>query len=601
MNEVTSLVLRRMRKPLILIVSVYSIAIAGLIFIPGLDDQGNVWHMDIFHAFYFVSYTATTIGFGELPYPLTEAQRLWTLLIIYLTVTSWFYALGTVVSLIQNKNFQNVVKESSFKRDIRNIHRPYYVVCGIGETGKAVIDALLEEHFGAVVIEQKEDISERTLSDTLEYVPHLTANAANPEALELAGVQQSKCHGVIALTSSDEANLKIAITSKLLHPNINVVCRSEYKEHEDNMLSFGTNHIINPFESFASIFKMALHSPSMHLIYEWLTGSSEISLSTPINIKQGHWILLGYGRFGQQLHKVLRENNIRTVVIDPKEKTNNIFINSRNSEDSFIVGTGTDAETLTAAGIDSAAGIIAGSDNDSNNLSIIMTARQLNKHVFVVGRQNYKSNAILYSKINEHYDKELQRVQEDIFDIAHIVVQPSEIIARKVRAILIAPLLVDFINNSLDKDEEWANITISRLSAVIGDNPPHIWTVTISKEKTPAVAHALGYGRSILLKHIIQDSVDHEKALPCVPLLLKRGDDIQLLPDEQTEIRAFDQILFCGIRDIKYAMTSTLTDLSTLNYVMTSKNEPQSYVWKKISRHLLKEERRATPRHKPHR
>ena len=596
MNEVTSLVLRRMRKPLILIVSVYSVAIVVLTFIPGMDDNGNVWYMDIFHAFYFVSYTATTIGFGEIPYPLTEGQRLWSLLIIYLTVISWFYALGTVVALIQNKNFQSVAKESAFKRDIKNMHRPYYIVCGLGETGKAVIDALLEEHFGAVVIEKKEDISERSLSDSLEYVPHLTADASDPGIIEKAGVQLSKCHGVIALTSSDETNLKIAISSKLLHQNINVVCRSEYKEHEENMLSFGTNHIINPFDSFASIFRMALHSPSMHLIYEWLTGSSEISLSTPIDIKEGHWILLGYGRFGQQLHEALKENNIRTVVIDPKSKTKNIFENNRHPDDSFIIGTGTDAETLTAAGIDAAAGIIAGSDNDSNNLSIIMTARQLNKHVFIIGRQNFKNNAVLYEKINEHYDKELHRDEENIFSIAHITVQPSEIIARKIRAILIAPLLVDFINHSLHKDEEWANITISRLSAVIGDNPPYIWTVNINKEGTPAVAQALGFGRSILLKHIVQDPVDLSRPLPCVPLLLKRGDDIQLLPNEQTEIKAFDQLLFCGLRKVKYAMSPTLVDLSILNYVMTSKNEPQSYLWKKITRYLQKEERRVSPR-----
>ncbi len=104
MNDVTSLILRRMRTPLILIVLVYSLAIVGLLLIPGVDDKGNVWHMSIFHAFYFVSFTATTIGFGEIPFPLTDAQRLWTVLIVYLTVIGWFYALGTVISLIQDKN-----------------------------------------------------------------------------------------------------------------------------------------------------------------------------------------------------------------------------------------------------------------------------------------------------------------------------------------------------------------------------------------------------------------------------------------------------------------------------------------------------------------
>lgn len=598
MNDVTSLVLRRMRTPLILIVLVYSIAIVGLLLIPGVDDKGNVWHMSIFHAFYFVSFTATTIGFGEIPYPLTDAQRLWTVLIVYITVISWFYALGTVIALIQDKNFKAVVKKSAFKRDIKNIHRPYYVVCGYGETGKAVVNALLDEHFGVVVIELKDDISDQGLSNTLEFVPSITADASDPANLRLAGVHQDKCRGVIAVTASDETNLHIAIGSKLLHPDVTVVCRSAFKEHEDNMLSFGTDHIINPFESFASIFSMALHSPSMHLIYEWLTGAPSTSLSSPLNIPEGHWILSGYGRFGQQIHQELLSKNIHTVIIDPNEVTKRAI--SSNSGDEFIIGTGTDAKTLTLAGIDTAAGVIAGTDNDSNNLSIIMTARQLNQSVFVVSRQNFKTNELLYSKINEHYHASTNKAEDDLATLAHLVMQPSEIIARRIRAILIAPLLIDFIKLALHENQEWANITISRLSAVIGENPPNLWTVKITKESAAAIILGLGYGRRIQLKHIMQDPLLNTRTLPCVALLLKRGDVFTLLPDEGTELTAFDQILFCGLRKVKHNMSLTLTDFSTLNYVMTFKNEPQSYVWKTITRFMQKQDRRTTTRQKHH-
>jgi len=595
MNEVTSLILRRMRAPLILIVSVYSLSIFVMTLIPGLDDQGNVWYMSIYHAFYFVSYTATTIGFGEIPYPLTNGQRLWSIVIIYMTVISWFYALGTVVTLIQDKTFQAVSKESAFKRDIKNMHRPYYVVCGFGETGKAVVNALLDEHFSAVVIEKQEDISDRGLHDTLEYVPNLAADASDPASLEMAGVAQTKCRGVIAVTASDETNLKIAISSKLLHPDVTVVCRSEHKEHESNMLSFGTDHIINPFESFTNIFNMALHSPSMHLIYEWLTGASHTSLSSPIDIKSGHWILCGYGRLGQQLHNELRKKNIRAVIIDPNKEKRNTFEKENKTSDEFILGTGTDAPELTQAGIQTAAGIIAGTDNDSNNLSIIMTARQLNKDIFVVGRQNFIANNILYSKINEHY-RTLSNNKNEIASLAHLIMHPSEVIARKIRAILIAPLLVDFIQQALHEEHEWANITISRLSAVIGDSPPYIWTITIAKDKSPAVAQALGYGRRIKLKHITRNPVDHNRSLACMALLLKRGDKLMLLPEDNIELKAFDQILFCGLRKVKHAMSPTLKDLSILNYVMTSKNEPQSYLWKKISQLMHKPNRRSSRR-----
>jgi hypothetical protein len=69
-----------------------------------------------------------------------------------------------------------------------------------------------------------------------------------------------------------------------------------------------------------------------------------------------------------------------------------------------------------------------------------------------------------------------------------------------------------------------------------------------------------------------------------------------LLPEDNTELKAFDQLLFCGLRKVKYTMSASLTDLTSLNYVMTSKNEPQSLLWKKISHLTRKEDRRSSPR-----
>ena len=67
------LVLRRMRTPLIVLIAIYAISVLGLTLIPGQDADGKPWSMGFFHAFYFMSYTATTIGFGEIPHAFTDA------------------------------------------------------------------------------------------------------------------------------------------------------------------------------------------------------------------------------------------------------------------------------------------------------------------------------------------------------------------------------------------------------------------------------------------------------------------------------------------------------------------------------------------------
>lgn len=567
-----------MRAPFLLLIVVYSLAMIVMTMIPGVDDKGNPWHMSLFHAFYFVTFTATTIGFGEIPYPLTDGQRLWVIVTVYMTVISWFYALGMVIALLQDKSFREAVTRSRFIRSVKAIHQPFYLICGYGETGKAVVQALTEENYQAVVLEKHEENLNHLNTDQLQvFVPGITGDASEPSNLKQAGIKHVMCRGVIAVTASDETNLKIAITSKLLHPEIKVACRSELKDFEENMLSFGTEHIVNPFESFSDIFDMLLQSSSLHLLYDWLTGAPNTKLTDPLYLKEGTWVLCGYGRLGQELHKHLRTHKIPAYIIDPDESLNEKF---RDEDDyHFIAGSGVDAATLLKAGAETAVGIIAGTDNDSNNLSIIMTAKTLNEDIFVVARQNTYNNQMLYASTK-----------------ASLIMYPREIIARKIRALYVTPLIINFLNQARQCDKEWANVTISRLIAVVGDSRPHVWTVTVNEEAAPAMFHALDRGRSIQLAHLTQDPGDRTVTLQCVPLLHIRGSEEKLLPYGHQSIQKYDQILFCGSHEVKNNMYWTLKVMRSLNYVMTQSEEPESYIWRKIHRLRHKSERRQEPR-----
>ena len=65
------LVLRRMRAPLIVLILVFAISVLGLSLTPGRDPSGHRMHLTLFESFYVMSYTATTIGFGDIPYSFT--------------------------------------------------------------------------------------------------------------------------------------------------------------------------------------------------------------------------------------------------------------------------------------------------------------------------------------------------------------------------------------------------------------------------------------------------------------------------------------------------------------------------------------------------
>ena len=53
-----------MRGPILVLLFVYAIGISGMALMPGLDADGNPARMNLFHAFSFFTYTATTTGVG---------------------------------------------------------------------------------------------------------------------------------------------------------------------------------------------------------------------------------------------------------------------------------------------------------------------------------------------------------------------------------------------------------------------------------------------------------------------------------------------------------------------------------------------------------
>ncbi len=585
MSLVTSLIMRQMRAPFIILILGYSISVLGMVLSPGIDENGNPWHMSFFDAIYFVSFTATTIGFGEIPYPLTNMQRAWALITIYLTVVAWFYSLGKIISLVQDPTFRAALKKNQFARELNRIPESFILICGFGETGHALASALSERNIRTVVIESNNNLIQTLpLEDFPLVIPGICGDARDPEQLIEAGLQHDNCAAVIAVTASDETNLKIAVTSKLLHPEICVVCRSELKEYESNMISFGTDFVINPYDTFANIFAMAMHSPSLHLLYDWLTGVPDTDLTNPVYIQEGHWIICGFGRFGQGLYKQLLKTEIQVTIIDPSEKMRDAFLSqAENVNNDFIIGTGFDAHTLTIAGVTKAVGIVSGTDNDSNNLSIIMTAKELNPNLFVVARHNKQSNKKLYEATR-----------------ANIVMQPSEIIARKIRTLLVSPLMIAFLNKARNQDPTWANITISRILGVLGDSLPDIWTVTVNGQHAKALCQVLKLGRVIRVGNLLQDAHKREEQIEAIPLMLKRSHKLLLMPTDDIAIKSGDQLLFCGTDAAKRSMMWCLNDLHRLNYIMTFEDIPDAYVWRKIHQFIKRNERRNRPRQKRH-
>ncbi|MFK8068996.1 MAG: TrkA family potassium uptake protein [Gammaproteobacteria bacterium] len=558
MNQVVWLVLRRMRQPFLVLICVYSISIMGMVLMPGVEQNGLATHMDFFHAIYFVSYTSTTIGFGEIPVAFSYAQRMWAMLCIYMSVVAWLYSIGSILTLIQDKAFRQALVERSFARGVRKIKEPFYLQCGYGEAGALLVKSLTNYNIQMVVLDRNQDrINALSLQDQKLplHVPGLCADAEIPEHLLEAGLKHPLCARVIALTDSDRINLKIALTSKLLNPKVKVVASASSAETQANIASFGTEDVVDAFGIFAETIALALHSPDQYLLREWLSGISHRKFTKPRVPPRGKWIICGYGRLGHFLIQHLEDEDLPTVVIEVNDQI-------EPPPEGMIIGAGTEAHTLHEADVEGAVGIVAGTDDDLNNLSIIMTARELNPDLFVVARQNRESNTALF--------KELE---------ADMILNPGQVLADKIRGLVTMPRLSEFFEHVSQYDNKWAKGLFNRLDELIGtEASPDIWVVKINQASAPAILDMLLYGNEMMIEHLLVHPYKRDKQLKAYPLFLIRGEERRLMPTVKTPLKPLDRILFCGADRAYHRMQLLINDRYLLEQVVLDQDIPRSTV-----------------------
>mgnify|MGYP006168041283 FL=1 len=232
---------------------------------------------------------------------------------------------------------------------------------------------------------------------------------------------------------------------------------------------------------------------------------------------------------------------------------------------SWVQGDGTGAEALLKAGVAQAAGIVAATSSDVDNLSATFTARELNPGLFTIVRQNNMGNRPLF----ERFDADLTMV-------------PSEVIAHECLAILTTPMLAPFLR--LAQTADWCESLLQRLTAQLGWEAPEVWSLRISAQQAPALHHRLNLDDSLRLGDLLKDHADRSQALLCEVLQLDReGEPSRLLPPADLLLRQGDQLLLVGRRRARSRLDLTLNNAHALEYVLTGRESSGSWLWQRLS------------------
>lgn len=572
-SRVNFIILRYMRRPILVLITVYATSMAGWILIPGVDANGEAVHQSFFHAFYFLTYTVTTTGFGELPHPFTEAQRMWGIVSLYIGVIAWFYALGSIVGLVQNADFKRSIAERQFAKRVTRISGPFCIICGFGNTGALLTRGLSDAGMTVTVVDWNEErVKTVQLRDYRAEVSGLCADARVPEHLIEAGLLKPNCKAVVALTQNEEINLKISVTARLLNPEVWVATQSTSSVHEDTLATLGDKlHIIDPFQTYAKYLGAVIANPAIHSLNQWLAGTPGATLDKILRPPKGNWVLCGFGRMGHRLRETLESEGITTSVVEPNpaagdEETPNLIV-GRASQDNLI-----------KAGVREAAGIVAGTNNDSDNLGILLNARALNPDIFFVVRENRYRNLVVFEAAE-----------------VDLIMMPGLVSARRILFLLIAPMLKSFFEALRERDVKnggaYIAEVVAHLNAVVGGTQPRIWTLDTldadlsshdrsarwAAKRGNALQRVTEAGRRVTLENLIGDPGNRTLQLACVPLVIESAGETTILPELSTPVQPGDRILFCGNNRAYHLIDATMHNEYTLTYLMTGKDLPRGW------------------------
>lgn len=199
---------------------------------------------------------------------------------------------------------------------------------------------------------------------------------------------------------------------------------------------------VHPLSRAGQIFTIFLILGGVGTAFYILTSLVQYMLEGELGIRIGrqrmeakirrmnnHFILCGYGRVGQAIANILRQQEAKFVVIDRDIEAVN---KAQQAGHLTVHNDATKDESLKQSRIDSARGIIIALGDDASNIYTTLAAHELNAKLPIVARAN-----------NEEAERKLQQAG------AHRIVAPEAIGGARMARLALRPQAVEFIETVL--------------------------------------------------------------------------------------------------------------------------------------------------------
>jgi voltage-gated potassium channel len=252
-----------LKTGLVVIAAILVIIIAGMVGYTLIEGWG------LLDSLYMVVTTIFTVGFGEV-HPLSQAGRIFTLVLIILGVGTILYGIGRMVEFVIGGQLTGVFRRRAVKRQVDKLDT-HFIVCGYGRVGEAVARHFTAHDASFLVVDADPEHAAQAERDGFLS---LCGDATEDEVLLAAGLERAK--GLVAALGSDAQNIFLTLTARVLNPKVLIVARATSDDIVSKLVRAGADNVVTPYEIGGKRMATLMLKPLVSDYLEVVTGGGEL-------------------------------------------------------------------------------------------------------------------------------------------------------------------------------------------------------------------------------------------------------------------------------------------------------------------------------------
>lgn len=246
-------------------------SIISIIIIGGITGFMIIESFRFLDALYMTVITITTIGYMEV-HPLSDSGRVFTIVLIITSFSSFTYALARLTQFIASGEMADYFKNKKIMTALEKLDG-HVIICGFGRNGLQAAKTLQGHKVDFVIIDQQ---AERVES----YMPNmlcLVGDATDDEVLKKAGIERAS--SLICALPTDADNVFIVLSARSLNSKMRIISRASAATSIAKLKKAGANNVIMPDKIGGMHMATLVSKPDVIEFIDFLSGEAGESIN----------------------------------------------------------------------------------------------------------------------------------------------------------------------------------------------------------------------------------------------------------------------------------------------------------------------------------